>query len=219
MEVYADMGLSFEINKKLDLFTLDVKCSINNELLVIEGPSGAGKTTILNCIAGIIDADSVSITLAGKPIAHLPIENRHIGYLFQNYALFPHMTVKENIMYGLKNTAEYKDKSKRAELLDFASYTMEVLGISNLANKSPQIISGGEKQRAALARAMATKPSLLLLDEPFSALDEETKVAIYEEFSRFKNTLDIPTILITHDHRETELFADKHITLKEGRII
>ncbi|MDO4746147.1 MAG: ATP-binding cassette domain-containing protein [Bacillota bacterium] len=219
MEVYADMGLSFEINKKLDHFTLDVKYEIDNELLVIEGPSGAGKTTILNCIAGIVAADSSSIILAGKAISHLPIEKRHIGYLFQNYALFPHMTVEENVLYGLKNSAEYKDKTKRRELLDFASYTMETLGIAHLANKFPQAVSGGEKQRAALARAMVTRPSLLMLDEPFSALDEETKENIYEEFARFKSTLDIPTILITHDHRETELFADKHITLKEGRII
>ena len=95
---------------------------------------------------------------------------------------------------------------------------MEILGIAHLAGKNAQNISGGEKQRTALARAMVTKPELLLLDEPFSALDENTKEKIYEEFAVFKDTLKIPTILITHDHRETELFADKHIILKEGRI-
>ena len=104
-------------------------------------------------------------------------------------------------------------------MLDYADYTMETLGISHLADKRPTHISGGEKQRVALARAMVTKPSLMLLDEPFSALDENTKEKIYEEFMAFKDTLRIPTVLITHNHRETELFADKNITLKEGRII
>lgn len=214
------MSLSFKIMKKLDHFTLDIECSIDNEILVIEGPSGAGKTTVLNCIAGIVRPDNGEIVLNGLDMfnKNIPIEKRNIGYLFQNYALFPHMTVKENILYGLKNTSDYKDKSKRRELLDFADHTIESLGISPLAEKKATAISGGEKQRTALARAMVTKPELLLLDEPFSALDENTKEKIYEEFAVFKDTLKIPTILITHDHRETELFADKHIILKEGRI-
>jgi len=226
------MGLSFDIIKKLDQFTLDVNCYINNELLVIEGPSGAGKTTILNCISGVIAPDAGIISLDDdilfkkerlpsntKSEINIPVEKRNIGYLFQNYALFPHMTVRNNVLYGLKNIAEYKDKSRRRELLDFADHTMESLGLAHLADKNALAISGGEKQRTALARAMVTKPRLLLLDEPFSALDENTKEGIYEEFAAFKETLKIPTILITHDHRETELFADKQITLKEGRIL
>ena len=232
MEVYTDMGLSFKIIKALDHFTLDVDYSLDNGLLVIEGPSGAGKTTILNCISGVVVPDAGIISLDdnilfkkehissnGKPEINIHVEKRNIGYLFQNYALFPHMTVKENVLYGLKNTSEYKNKAKREELLDFADHMMESLGLIHLAKKNVQAISGGEKQRTALARAMVTKPSLLLLDEPFSALDENTKEKIYEEFAEFKRTLKIPTILITHDHRETELFADKHITLKEGRIL
>ncbi len=226
------MGLSFKIIKQLDHFQLNIDYSIGNEFLVIEGPSGAGKTTILNCISGIVTPDKGLITLgkrtlysntsagnSAKPEINLAVEKRNVGYLFQNYALFPHMTVRENILYGLKNTLEYKDKSKRRDLLTFADHMMDSLGIIHLADKNSQAISGGEKQRTALARAMVTKPELLLLDEPFSALDENTKERIYEEFAAFKETLKIPTILITHDHRETELFADKHITLKEGRII
>ena len=227
------MGLSFDIYKKLDHFELDVSYSMGNEFLVIEGPSGAGKTTILNCIAGIVTPDRGQIVLKDTPLfqradsldtksfrsVDIPVEKRRIGYLFQNYALFPHMTVRENILYGLKNTPDYKDKTKRRELLSFADHMMESLGIIHLAGKNAQAISGGEKQRTALARAMVTNPQLLLLDEPFSALDENTKEKIYEEFSLFKETLKIPTILITHDHRETELFADKQIILKEGRII
>lgn len=225
------MGIYFDIYKQLDHFDLDIEFSMENGLLVIEGPSGAGKTTILNCLSGIVTPDAGHIILGGdtlyekpretnaaKPTINVPVEKRNISYLFQSYALFPHMTVRNNIIYGLKNKPEYKHKETRKELLEYADHTMEILGISYLANKNVQSISGGEKQRTALARAMVTKPSLLLLDEPFSALDENTKEKIYEEFNEFKSTLKIPTILITHDHRETELFADKHIRLEKGRI-
>lgn len=219
------MSVSFRLIKQLNYFTLDVEYSMENELLVIEGSSGAGKTTILNCLAGIMKPDDGNITIDGRVLfshtnkVNIAAEKRNIGYLFQNYALFPNMTVRQNVLYGLKNKKEYRKKASRKEMLEYADYMMETLGISHLANKNSSAISGGEKQRTALARAMVTKPSLLLLDEPFSALDENTKGRIYEEFNEFKETLKIPTILITHNHRETELFADKNITLKEGRII
>lgn len=219
------MGISFKLLKKLNYFDLDVEFSMGNELLVIEGASGAGKTTILNCLSGIVTPDEGNISIDGKVLfshtdrVNIPAEKRNIGYLFQNYALFPNMTVKQNILYGLKNKQEYKKKDTRKELLEYAGYMMETLGISHLADKNSNAISGGEKQRVALARAMVTRPSLLLLDEPFSALDENTKGRIYDEFRDFKDSLNIPTILITHNHRETQLFADKNITLKEGRIV
>ena len=219
------MSVSFRLIKQLNYFTLDVEYSMENELLVIEGSSGAGKTTILNCLAGIMKPDDGNITVDGRVLfshtdkVNIAAEKRNIGYLFQSYALFPNMTVRQNVLYGLKNKKEYRKKASRKEMLEYADYMMETLGISHLANKNSSAISGGEKQRTALARAMVTKPSLLLLDEPFSALDENTKSRIYEEFNEFKETLKIPTILITHNHRETDLFADKNITLKEGRII
>ena len=219
------MSVSFRLIKQLNYFTLDVEYSMENELLIIEGSSGAGKTTILNCLAGIMKPDDGNITVDGRVLfshtdkVNIAAEKRNIGYLFQSYALFPNMTVRQNVLYGLKNKKEYRKKASRKEMLEYADYMMETLGISHLANKNSSAISGGEKQRTALARAMVTKPSLLLLDEPFSALDENTKSRIYEEFNEFKETLKIPTILITHNHRETELFADKNITLKEGRII
>lgn len=218
------MGISFNIKKQLYNFRLDVDFSMGDEFLVIEGTSGAGKTTILNCISGILTPDSGEIvlgdaTLFRNPKINVPVEKRNISYLFQNYALFPNMTVRNNVIYGLKNKPEYRNKAARKELLEYADHMMEVLGISHLAGKNSHAISGGEKQRTALARAMVTKPKLLLLDEPFSALDQNTKEKIYEEFAGFKETLKIPTILITHNHRETELFADKQIKLKEGRII
>lgn len=219
------MGVYFKLIKQLNYFDLNVEFSIGNELLVIEGCSGAGKTTILNCLAGIIIPDDGKITIDERVLfshtdkVNIPAEKRNIGYLFQNYALFPNMSVRENILYGLKNKMEYRKKDTRKHLLEYAEYMMETLGIAHLSKKNSTAISGGEKQRVALARAMVTKPALLLLDEPFSALDENTKGKIYEEFREFKNDLMIPTILITHNHLEAELFADKHITLKEGRII
>ena len=219
------MSVNFRLLKKLNYFSLDIDISINNELLVIEGASGAGKTTVLNCLAGIAVPDEGRIDVDEKVLfshtdkINVPAEKRNIGYLFQNYALFPHMTVRENILYGLKNKREYGKKPERMKLLEYAGYTMDTLGISHLADKNATAISGGEKQRVALARAMVTKPSLLLLDEPFSALDENTKSKIYEEFMDFKESLKIPTILITHNHKETELFADKNITLREGKVV
>ncbi len=219
------MGVNFRIVKKLNYFTLDVDFSMGNELLVIEGASGAGKTTILNCLAGTVTPDEGRIAVDNRILfshtdkVNVPAEKRNLGYLFQNYALFPNMTVKQNVLYGLKNKKEYRRRESRKELLEYAAYMMETLGISHLADKSAASISGGEKQRVALARAMVTKPALLLLDEPFSALDENTKCRVYDEFMGFKETLGIPTILITHNHRETELFADKNITLMEGKVI
>ena len=219
------MGLYFNIEKELDHFTLDVNISIGNELLVIEGASGAGKTTILNCIAGIVKPDNGSITVDERVLfdqdkkINIAAEKRNIGYLFQNYALFPNMTVRNNVLYGLKNKKEFHRKETKSELLEYADYMMESLGIMHLAEKKPNRISGGERQRVALARAMVTKPSLMLLDEPFSALDENTKDKVYEEFQAFKETLKIPTVLITHNHRESELFADKNIILMEGKVI
>ena len=219
------MGVDFRIVKELDHFAVNLDFSLGDELLVIEGASGAGKTTILNCLAGIIVPDDGKITIDGRVVfshtdkVNIPAEKRNIGYLFQNYALFPNMTVWQNILYGLKNKKEYRRKATREEMLEYARYSMETLGIMHLADKNSQAISGGEKQRVALARAMVTRPSLLLLDEPFSALDENTKQKVYEEFLGFKETLMIPTILITHNHRETELFADRNIMLREGRVI
>lgn len=218
------MGLYCNIKKTLDHFTLDVEISMGNELLVIEGASGAGKTTLLNCIAGIRKPEDGLIKIDDRILFNhekkidVSAEKRNIGYLFQNYALFPNMTVKNNVLYGLKNKKEFHQKAAKAELLEYADYMMETLGIMHLAKKRPNRISGGEKQRVALARAMVTKPSLMLLDEPFSALDGNTKEKIYEEFQDFKETLKIPTILITHNHRESELFADKNINLTEGKV-
>lgn len=217
--------MNFEIKKKLDHFSVDIEYEFDQGVLVIQGESGAGKTTILNCISGLSEPDEGRISIGGRLVfdsgtgVNVPTRLRNIGYLFQNYALFPNMMVLQNIIYGIKNKPEYKDKSKKEELLEYADYIMETFGIAHLKKKHPSQISGGEKQRAALCRAIVSKPGLLLLDEPFSALDQQTKEIVYQEFASFKKNFRIPAILITHDAKESELFADNRILIKDGHIV
>lgn len=216
------MCIYFKIKKQLDRFALDVEYSFDSGVLVIQGESGAGKTTVLNCISGLKQPDAGKIVISDQLVydgkINLPVRKRKIGYLFQNYALFPNMTVEKNVIYGIKNKREYQQKHRRKEMLDYAEEIMERFRIAHLKKRYPANISGGEKQRVALARAIATKPGLLLLDEPFSALDVKTKEIVYEEFAGFKEMLGIPTILITHDPKESRLFADHHIFMKDGQI-
>lgn len=215
----------FRIRKNLDHFNVDLEYEFDSGVLVIQGESGAGKTTILNCISGLTAPDEGRISLGDRIVfdraagIDVPARLRNIGYLFQNYALFPNMTVRQNIIYGIKNKPEYGDKEKREKLLQYADNVMETFGIAHLKKKHPSLISGGEKQRVALSRAIVTKPSLLLLDEPFSALDQQTKENIYGQFASFKKNFRIPTILITHDPAESEMFADSRILMKDGKII
>ncbi len=215
----------FRIIKKLDHFSVDVEYEFNQGVLVIQGESGAGKTTILNCISGLTVPDGGRISVEERVVfdsdggIDLPARTRNIGYLFQNYALFPNMTVHQNIIYGIKNKPEYRDKDQKEKLLSYADDVMDTFGIAHLKKRHPDRISGGEKQRVALSRAIVTKPSLLLLDEPFSALDQQTKELVYQEFSSFKENFKIPTILITHDAAESEMFADSRILMKDGQII
>ncbi|MCI9597309.1 MAG: ABC transporter ATP-binding protein [Firmicutes bacterium] len=217
------MGIYFNIKKRLDRFSLDVEYSFEKGVLAIQGESGAGKTTVLNCISGLKKPDQGRILIEGKLVfgqrTDVPAKKRQIGYLFQNYALFPNMTIEKNVVYGVKNKWEYKSRDKRKELREYADYVMETFGVSHLKKRYPHNLSGGEKQRVALARAIVTKPKLLLLDEPFSALDVKTKETVYEEFASFKASLGIPTILITHDPRESQMFADHKIFMKDGMIV
>ncbi|MEG0830395.1 MAG: ATP-binding cassette domain-containing protein [Anaerovoracaceae bacterium] len=216
------MGTYINIVKKLDEITIDVDVSFDKGVLVIQGESGAGKTTVLNCIAGIKTPDEGNITIEDTQVfgknVNLPVKNRQVGYVFQNYALFPNMTVKHNVLYGIKNKKSYRDRVERKKLFDYAQYIMETFKISSLGHRYPKAISGGEKQRVALARAIVTQPKILLLDEPFSALDIKTKEIVYKEFATFKRDFGIPTILITHDPRESEMFADKRIIMNKGKI-
>jgi molybdate transport system ATP-binding protein len=224
--------IDFHIVKKLEIFTLDVRFGFDSGVLVVRGESGAGKTTLLNCLAGLLRPDEGFVSIDGELMFRRdagvtrrgagidkPTRSRGLGYLFQSYALFPNMTVEQNVLYGIRNKPEYRDRAHRKDMLDYAGYIMEIFGIAGLRRKRSTAISGGEKQRVALSRAIVTKPKLLLLDEPFSALDEETKASVYSEFKLFKERFRIPTILITHNDAESEMFGDHRIHIKAGAVV
>lgn len=203
--------LTVDIEKTLAHYELSTKFTVSkDEIVVLFGPSGAGKTTILNCISGITKATSGFIKLNDRFLfdtkkVNLPIQQRKIAYLFQDYALFPHMTTWKNVMYGAKST-------------QFADQLMKELRIDHLKEQYPHEISGGEKQRVAIARALATEPDLLLLDEPFSALDDVTKAASHEELLRLHKHWEIPIILVTHSHAEAEKLGSRILYVDQGKL-
>lgn len=206
--------LSVDIEKKLNHFTLNVQFSMKNEIVVLFGPSGSGKTTILETIAGLSHPDTGSIILnetiffetKKKPLS---VQKRKIGYLFQDYALFPHMTVEKNIVYGVSKEKQKKNNHVKA--------ITEALGIKHLLPKYPGQISGGEKQRVALARALATEPGLLLLDEPFSALDTNTRLQCHDQLLTLHQQWKIPIILVTHNLEEAEKLGDRIYFIEKGK--
>lgn len=208
--------LSFNIKKRLPHFTLDIQHQMDKDILVLFGRSGSGKTTVLNCIAGLVQPDEGAVTLGGvsffdgsSKIKSLPPQKRKVGYLFQDYALFPHMTVEKNMKYGITRSGQGTQVLERL---------IEVLGIGHLLNKYPHQISGGEKQRVALARALATEPSILLLDEPLSAVDQESRLQYQEELLRIHRMWEIPFIIVTHDRVEAEKLADTILFLEKGQV-
>lgn len=208
--------LEVHIKKELAHFSMDVFLQVTDEILVLVGPSGSGKTTILNIIAGLDNPDEGSVNLNGQHYFQgkgksLPPQKRNVGYLFQDYALFPHMTVEKNIMYGIKEKTDKAANSRVEHLTD-------VLGIGHLTGKYPHQISGGEKQRVALARALATEPSVLLLDEPLSALDRETRLECQDELLRIHRMWKIPFIIVTHDMDEAEKLGDTLLFLDKGTV-
>lgn len=205
--------LNVDFQKSLEHFELAVQFQLDNEIMALVGSSGSGKTTLLNCIAGIVHPDRGEITLNNmefykegkKP---LKIQKRKVGYLFQDYALFPHLSVEENILYG---TTRGSDLSHVNELT-------KILGIKKLLPKYPHQISGGEKQRVALTRALAAKPDVLLLDEPFSALDDDNTRRCQEELSRIHEHWKIPVIFVTHRRADAERLADRVVRIEKGHM-
>lgn len=203
--------LSVDIEKQLELFKLDLKFHIEKEVLAIQGASGSGKTTILNIIAGLVKADRAEISNGDTILEstdkniYLSSRKRNLGYMFQNYGLFPHLSVEKNIKFAMKDRKTY-------EVL------LDVLGLRDLLKRYPSDISAGEKQRVALLRTLVTKPNVLLMDEPFSALDAELKEKLYPSFSELIKSLNIPVLIITHDNDEANILADKIIHIDKGKI-
>ena len=181
------------------------------EYFVVLGPTGAGKTVLLESIAGLYPVKSGEIWLRGREVTQLEPERRNISIVYQDHALFPHLTVKENIVFGLrlrKQIGQEIDKS--------LNWLAELLGIAHLLDRKPDTLSGGERQKVALARALSIKPQVLLLDEPLSALDPETREGVQRELRQVHDRLKITTIHVTHDFEEAIALADHIAVLGEG---
>jgi molybdate transport system ATP-binding protein len=198
-------------------FTLQIDLAIESGFTVLFGPSGAGKTSLLNCIAGLVKPEQGRIVLRSRVLfdsanaINIPVEERRIGYVFQTLALFPHLTAEKNIGYGIVDEPESQRRDRVTQIL--SSFR-----IAHLAERLPQQISGGERQRVALARTLVTEPQLLLLDEPLSALERDTKLAIIEDLKRWNESRNIPVLYVTHSHGEAAALGGSVVMLKQGRI-
>lgn len=184
------------------------------ELVSFLGPSGCGKTTLLNIIGGFVKNDSGSIYLEDKDITEYPPEKREIVTVFQNYALFPHMNVVENVKYGLK----YRGYNKE-EQIKLAKEYLKIVGLERYEKNSVGELSGGQQQRVALARALVLQPKILLLDEPFSNLDAKLKIAMREEIKELQKRLGISMIFVTHDQEEALSISDRIVVMSNGEIV
>jgi molybdate transport system ATP-binding protein len=201
-------------------FTLNASFSSGEDIIVLFGPSGSGKTLTLQAIAGLITPDSGRIALRGRVVfdseagVNIPPRNRNVGYLFQDYALFPHLTVLENVGYPLKKIWQRRlSKQDRRRVMEF----LDTFEISHLADSFPFGISGGQRQRVALARALIRKPDIMLLDEPFSALDTMLRERLRKELREILARFSIPAVMITHDPEDIKAFADKLIVYEAGQ--
>ncbi len=183
------------------------------EYFVLLGPTGAGKTVLLECIAGLHQPETGDIYVGGQRVNDTAPEARGLGYLPQDYALFPHLTVAQNIAFGMRIRKKPRDEIERK-----VGQLSELLGITHLLGRSPVKLSGGEKQRSALARALAIEPKVLLLDEPLSALDEQTREGLCVELRRVHEELGTTTLHVSHNFEETMSVADKIGIIHEGRI-
>ncbi len=194
----------------VDDVTLAVRAG---EIVALLGPSGCGKTTLLRVIAGFIRQASGRVLIGGKAIDDLPANRRSVGIVFQNYALFPHMTVGENVAYGLAARGQARGKiAARVEAM------LAAVQLAHLKGRMPRQLSGGQQQRVALARALAIEPSILLLDEPFGALDKNLRLDMQIEIKRLQRQFRLTAILVTHDQDEAMSIADRIAVMNRGRI-
>jgi putative spermidine/putrescine transport system ATP-binding protein len=183
------------------------------EVVALLGPSGCGKTTLLRVIAGFVRQAAGRVRVDGAPVDHLPANQRNIGIVFQNYALFPHMTVVENVAYGLRARG-----MRGPEIQARVSRFLDIVQLGGFRERLPRQLSGGQQQRVALARALAVEPSILLLDEPFAALDRNLRLDMQIEVKRLQRQLGLTTILVTHDQDEAMSVADRIAVMNKGKV-
>ena len=190
--------------------TLDIK---DGEFVVLVGPSGCGKSTTLRMIAGLEEISEGELFIGGVPMVSVAPKDRNVAMVFQNYALYPHMTVEKNMSFGLRLRHIPKDEIRRR-----VSEAAEILGISDLLQRRPRELSGGERQRVAMGRAIVRKPNVFLFDEPLSNLDAKLRVKMRTEIKRLHQTLSATTVYVTHDQVEAMTLADRMVVMNKGRI-
>jgi molybdate transport system ATP-binding protein len=210
--------LRIDVRKRLEGVTLDARLTLHDEALVLFGPSGAGKTSLLNVVAGLLRPDAGTVELAGRvlerravpgPAVHVPARNRGIGYVMQDYALFPHMSALENVRYPIRRRA---DSAARARAL------LERVSLLHLADIEPARLSGGQQQRVAIARALARAPRLLLLDEPFAALDRALRERLHHDIRTLRRESGIAIVLVTHRLEDAFAIGDRLAVMRHGTI-
>ena len=199
------MGSDLHVKAKVT-GRLDVELTVPPGITVLFGPSGAGKSTCLSVIAGLLEPEAGSkVTLGDVVLSELPVHQRRVALMFQTLALFPHLTALQNVAYGARSAGE-------------AAKWLERMRVQHVAAKRPGQLSGGEAQRVALARALASEPRVLLLDEPFSAMDFELRRSLREELVGLVTQLQLPTLLVTHDRDDAALLGARVVKLSAGRV-
>lgn len=189
----------------------------SGQLTTLLGPSGCGKTTLLRIIAGLETADRGRILFSGNDVTDVPVQKRGIGFVFQQYALFRHQTVAQNIAFGL--TLLPKDKRPNAQAIQKrVDELLELVQLPHTKDRYPHELSGGQRQRIALARALATKPQLLLLDEPFGALDAKVRKELRQSLKDIQQEIGITSIMVTHDQEEAQAISDQIVIMNHGKI-
>ena len=210
---YLDLsGLTkaFGTNVVLDAFSLSMA---KGEFITLLGPSGCGKTTLLRLIAGLLRPDSGSVRVDGRELTRLPAHRRNVGIVFQSYALFPHLDVRESIAFGLKAKGMPRDAIERA-----VAEALKIVRLQDFGDRSVKALSGGQQQRVSLARAMVTRPAVMLLDEPFSALDRKLRETMQIETRQILRRIGATAIFVTHDQEEALVLSDRVVVMNQGRV-
>ena len=198
----------------LDGISLEAK---EGEYLAQLGPSGSGKTTLLRIMAGLEFPDSGSVWFEGRDVTDVKVKDRRVGFVFQHYALFPHMTVADNVAFGL-TVRKRRDRPSRAEIKQRALALLDLVQLADLGKRYPAQLSGGQRQRVALARALAVDPKLLLLDEPFGALDARVRKDLRRWLRELHDRMGLTSVFVTHDQEEALELADRVVVMNQGRI-
>jgi sulfate transport system ATP-binding protein len=209
-----------DVNKTFGDFTALNNINITvptGKLTTLLGPSGCGKTTLLRIIAGLEYADSGQILFDDLDVTNVPVQKRHIGFMFQHYALFRHKNIADNIAFGLTLLPKSERPSK-TDIKKRVAELLELVQLPQLANAYPHQLSGGQRQRIALARALAVKPKLLLLDEPFGALDAKVRKELRTWLKNIHHELGITSIMVTHDQEEARAISDEIVVMNHGRV-